>query len=254
MKVFYAFCRIVDDVADDLRTPVEERREILLIHRRSVREETVGESPVAALLRQVVSDYRARPEDVEAVVDGMLTDLEIKRFPDFSALEHYCHLAASAVGLVSLRIFGCCDDSCDEFARRLGVGLQLVNILRDVGEDYAERGRIYLPEDVRGKMGCDERLFAESVERAMRGESPPPEMVALLASEAQRARDYLCGVEQLMPSRCAGFLKAPLLMRAVYSRLLDKIEKREFNVFVGRCRLDRWEKLALLLRFLITGR
>lgn len=254
MRVFYAFCRIVDDAADDVSVPAEERRAALLVHRRSVREKTPGESPVAALLREVLAECRARPEDAEAVVDGMLMDLEPEPFPDFPALEHYCHHAASAVGLVSLRIFGCRDDSCDEFARRLGVGLQLVNILRDAGEDYTERGRIYLPEDARQAAGCGLEVFAEAAERARRGEPPPAAMTSLLAAEARRARSYLNGVERLIPPCCAGFLKAPLLMRAVYSRLLDKIERGGFDVFARRYRLARWEKLALLARLFLAGK
>lgn len=254
MRVFYAFCRIIDDAADDVGRPVRERREALLIHRRSVRERTEGESAVAPLLREVLAASGARAEDAEAVVDGMLMDLEPAGFEDFAALERYCYHAASAVGLVSVRIFGCRDGSCDEFARRLGVGLQLVNIIRDAGEDFVERGRVYLPRDAMAAAGVAEETLREAAERARRGEGAPEELRVLLAGEARRARGYLEGVERLIPRCCAGFLKAPLLMRAVYLRLLDKMERGGFEVFRERARLSRWETARLVARVALTGR
>src|SRR6202789_4558483 len=148
MSALYAFCREVDDVADDETVPTEKRRTQLADWRDDVRrvfENGSPQFPVNQELQSVIKQFSLPFELFDELIKGCEMDLEIKRYENFEQLELYCHRVASVVGLLSIEIFGYQNPACRDYAIYLGKALQLTNILRDVRSDAA-RGRIYLPE------------------------------------------------------------------------------------------------------------
>ncbi|MEI6781345.1 MAG: squalene/phytoene synthase family protein, partial [Verrucomicrobiota bacterium] len=147
MSALYAFCREVDDVADDESLPVPQRREQLGAWRADVRRACGTETPQFAVNRElqpVIHQYHLPFTNFDALLQGVEMDLDIKRYESYEELELYCYRVASVVGLLSIEVFGYRNPACREYAICLGKALQLTNILRDVRSD-AERGRIYLP-------------------------------------------------------------------------------------------------------------
>ena len=147
MSALYAFCREVDDVADEETIPVEQRREQLVRWREDLRrvyEGKAAEITINRELKPVIERYHLSQDHFNALLDGVEMDLDTHRYADYAALELYCYRVASVVGLLSIEIFGYRDAGCRTYAAHLGKALQLTNILRDVRAD-AQRGRIYLP-------------------------------------------------------------------------------------------------------------
>ena len=145
MNVFYAFCRLVDDLADEPEPPLEERRAALARWRQSLSQPVEGESPLAPRVRELIARYRLNAELFSEIIAGCEMDLNGARYETWDDLRVYCYRVASAVGLVSIEIFGYTKPEAREYAVKLGLALQITNILRDVAEDYERAGRIYLP-------------------------------------------------------------------------------------------------------------
>src|SRR6478672_4882835 len=144
ITTFYAFCRVIDDVADDAELGVEEKRRRLNQWREWLRGSRPDESSFAAEVRQLMEKYPITPEMLEEIIAGVEMDLSIQRYQTFEELRVYCYRVASAVGLVSIEIFGYRNPACKEYAVQLGLALQTTNIIRDVGKDLRV-DRIYLP-------------------------------------------------------------------------------------------------------------
>lgn len=147
MSALYAFCREVDDVADDETAPVEQRRSQLARWRWDMQRACAGQAPefqVNKELQPFVQHHHLRFELFDELLKGVEMDLDIKRYDSYGTLELYCYRVASVVGLLSIEVFGYQNAACRDYAVYLGKALQLTNILRDVRMD-AERGRIYLP-------------------------------------------------------------------------------------------------------------
>src|SRR5512140_3698535 len=194
MSALYAFCREVDDAADEESRPVPERREQLAAWRADVRRACEGGSPqfpVNRDLQPIIQQYHLPFEHFDALVQGVEMDLDIKRYEDYEQLELYCYRVASVVGLLSIEIFGYSDPACRKYAICLGKALQLTNILRDVRSD-AERGRIYLPlsELARFKVAPEEILRLEY----------SPRFIELANSVAQRARQFYRLAHETVPA------------------------------------------------------
>ncbi|MCK9590307.1 MAG: squalene/phytoene synthase family protein [Terrimicrobiaceae bacterium] len=168
------------------------------------------------------------------IVRGCAMDIRPPRFETFSELEKYCWRVACAVGLASIRIFGCQDPASGAYAENLGHALQLANILRDVGED-AGNGRIYLPL-------ADLRRFGVSGEDLLRGKPTTPGFLDLMLFEAGRARARFHAA--IPPTGDKRALLAPEIMKAIYLRILSRLEKQGFPVFARRIHLGRTEKMA----------
>jgi phytoene synthase len=148
MTALYAFCREVDDVADNETAPEETRRGRLAEWRADVKCACENQSPrfpVNRELQPVIRQFNLRFELFDDLLKGCEMDLDIKRYENFEALEKYCYRVASVVGLLSIEIFGYKNPACRDYAVHLGKALQFTNILRDVRTD-AKRGRIYLPQ------------------------------------------------------------------------------------------------------------
>lgn len=243
MAVLYAFCREVDDVADEDSVSVEERRKGLAAWRADVKRACDGlppEFPVNQELQPVIREFKLPFALFDELIKGCEMDLEATRYETAEQLELYCYRVASVVGLLSLEIFGYQNPKCRDYAIALGQALQLTNILRDVQNDAA-RGRIYLPLVELRKCSVPEAeiLRGEYSERYAR----------LARSVAARARDYYQRARQTLPAEDRRAMVAAEMMGSVYWRLLLKLERKNFHVFQpAPVRLSKPHKLALIFR------
>jgi phytoene synthase len=241
MSALYAFCREVDDIADEDSLPVPRRRELLGAWREDIRKTCGGGAPEFAVNRELqpfVAEFKLPFPLFEELIKGVEMDLDQDRYPDPTALEAYCYRVASVVGLLSIEIFGYTDPRCREYADALGKALQLTNILRDIGNDAA-RGRIYVPQSELVRFGVTEEeiLHRRSSDRFER----------LAESLAGRARDFYCRARALLPARDRQAMVAAELMGSVYWKLLRKLETRGFPVLADEpTRLGKTQKLALV--------
>jgi phytoene synthase len=243
MSALYAFCREVDDVADEESVPVAQRRERLAEWRADIRRACDGEAPQFPVNRELqvfIRRHNLRFELFDELLKGVEMDLDIKRYADYAELEQYCYRVASVVGLLSIEIFGYQDPATRDYAVHLGKALQLTNILRDVRSD-AERGRIYLPlsELSRFQVTPEEILGLEY----------SPRFRDLAVSVGQRARYFYQQARLTLPSVDRRNMVAAELMGSVYWRLLRKLERQEFDVFGPKpTRLNKGQKILLILR------
>jgi phytoene synthase len=242
MVALYAFCREVDDVADDEVRSAASRRTDLQAWREDVARACQGGEPSFAVnreLRPYIARYQLPFGLFDELIRGVEMDLEQQRYADYATLEQYCYRVASVVGLLSIEIFGYHDPRCREYADALGKALQFTNILRDVGND-AERGRVYLPEEELRRHG----LTAADI--LARRSSPAFQQLA--ASFAGRARDYYRQARAALPATDRKSMVAAELMGAVYWQLLRRLERDHFPVLAPEpVRLGKPHKLWLLL-------
>ena len=243
MSALYAFCREVDDVADNEGTPVTERRRQLGAWREDIRRACAGERPQFQVNRELQGVVRRQKLPFalfDELIRGCEMDLEITRYPTFGALEEYCYRVASVVGLLSIEIFGYRNPACGQYAVVLGKALQLTNILRDVQTD-ARRGRIYLPLEALHRHQVPEAEILGGV-YSLR-------YLALARETAAQARQFYQQACLVLPPEDRRQMVAAELMGAVYWRLLLKLESRQFNVFQPELtRLGKLHKLMLILR------
>jgi phytoene synthase len=243
MSALYAFCRNVDDVADEDAAPVEERRRQLADWRADVKRACENQSPQFAVnveLQPVIQKYCLPFELFDELIKGCEMDLDIKRYENFEQLELYCYRVASVVGLLSIEVFGYKNPKTREYAVYLGKALQLTNILRDVKTDAA-RGRIYLPES-------EMRKFNVSENQILNG-GYSENFRALAETIATRAKKFYAAAQETLPPEDRKSMAAAELMGMVYWRLFKKLERAHFNVFgpqpVG---LSKPQKLALIFQ------
>jgi len=243
MSVLYAFCREVDDVADEEQVPVEKRREQLGAWRDDVRRATEGGTPefgVNRELQPVAREFQLPFGLFDELIQGCEMDLGIKRYESHEQLELYCYRVASVVGLLSIEIFGHRNPASRDYAIYLGKALQLTNILRDVRTD-AERGRIYLPKSELAKFQVTEEeiLNFQYSDRFRK----------LAESVAARAKHFYRLAHETLPAEDRRSMVAAELMGSVYWRLLRKLERQQFNVFGPEpTRLSKPQKLLLIFR------
>jgi squalene synthase HpnD len=241
MYAIYAFCRIVDDIADEDGT-IETKRLGLAAWRDHIAALYRGqtEGPVTRVLAEAVPRFQLRREDFIAVIDGMETDAEtVVMAPKMADLDLYCDRVASAVGRLSVRTFGDASPAADLVAHALGRALQLTNILRDIEED-ADRGRVYLPL---------EYLLDAGV---------PADPVAILTAPrlgevcdrlASLAHGYFRQAWTAMDQCDRTAMKPARLMGATYDAILSVLERRGWNRLDERVSLPKWKKLWLACRY-----
>ena len=243
MSALYAFCREVDDVADDETVPVETRRAQLAEWRADVKRACDNQSPqfpVNQELQPIILQFNLRFELFDDLLKGCEMDLDIKRYADFEALETYCYHVAAVVGLLSIEIFGYNNPGCRDYAVYLGKALQLTNILRDVKTD-AERGRIYLPLSELHKFNVAESEILDF--------KYSENYHALADSIAARAKHFYKLARKTLPVEDRRAMVAAELMGSVYWRLLQKIERGRFDVFGPQpLKLSKPHKLALIFQ------
>lgn len=243
MSALYAFCREVDDVADDESVPVEIRRRQLVEWRDDIKCACENQSPrfpTNKELQPVIKKFGLRFELFDELIKGCEMDLTQNRYEDFEALEHYCYHVASVVGLLSIEIFGCEHPATRDYAIYLGKALQLTNILRDVKTDAA-RGRIYLPQSELKKFGVSESEILHS--------QFSENYFALAESVAARAKHFYSLARKTLPPQDRKSMVAAELMGAVYWQLLKKLERGRFNIFGPQpIKLSRPHKLTLIFK------
>jgi len=249
ITIFYAFCRVVDDIADSKILAVEEKRRRLTAWREWLRASKADESALASDIRGLIDKYSLRPEMLEEIIEGVEMDLSITHYATFEDLRVYCYRVASAVGLVSIEIFGYRNPACQEYAVQLGLALQMTNIIRDVGKDLSN-GRIYLPQQ-------DLARF-EYPEEDLRLKKYNDPFLRLMEFEAARAEEFFAHAAELLPREDRRSMVAAEIMRSVYQALLRRMKADGFRVFEKEYRLSRLQKsghvAAQLLRASLNTR
>jgi phytoene synthase len=245
ITTFYAFCRRVDDAADDPDVPLSQRRLWLQGWRRWLLRSEAGEPGFAQELRDLINKYKLDRQLFEEILLGVEMDLARVRFEDFEALHRYCYRVAGAVGLVSIEIFGYRNAKCKEYAHKLGVALQLTNIIRDVDKDLSNGGRIYLPLS-------ELRMFGYS-EEELRARTYNNVFVRLMQFQAERARNFFREAKRLLPAEDRRSMVAAEGMRAIYLALLGRIEKDRFRLFEKTYRISRLGKAMHILGPMVTN-
>jgi phytoene synthase len=238
ITAFYAFCREVDNVVDEVTEPGVARVK-LAFWRNEVDALYAGnpQHPVMQALAPHVESMHLPQAAFHTVIDGMQQDLDRTRYLDFPELQHYCYMAAGVVGEVSARIFGMsvADDARTlAYARTLGEALQLTNIIRDVGED-ARRGRIYIPQTELAQYGVSGSQLLKA-----RGEG---DFAGLMQYQYQRAVDTYERAYHELPAADRRMQRPGLAMAAIYRALLEEIRRDGFRVLEHRVALTPIRKL-----------
>ena len=246
ITAFYSFCREIDDVVDEVTDPGVAATK-LAWWRTEVAQSFAGQPrhPVMKALMPHAGAYGIEARQLHEVVDGCQMDLDQTRYLDFPALRLYCHRVAGVVGEVAARIFGQTEDATTQYAHKLGLALQLTNIIRDVGED-ALRGRIYLPVNELQQFD----VKAHEVLNRVHSER----FVALMKFQATRAHAAYDEALTLLPAADRRTQKPGLMMASIYRTLLREIESDDFQVLNQRVSLTPVRKLWLAWRVQALGR
>ncbi|MFT3976530.1 MAG: presqualene diphosphate synthase HpnD [Sphingomonas bacterium] len=245
MFAIYGFCRIVDDIADDQQGERADRAAALDRWRRDLDALYAGgDAGQAAMLREAVQGFDLDRADFDAVIDGMAMDVTRDiRWPKAAELDLYCDRVASAVGRLSVRVFGMERAPGIALAHHLGRALQLTNILRDVDEDAAI-GRVYLPEE----MLTDAGIPLDTPEQV----AADPRIDAAVRPLVAQAHEHYRAAHALLATRPRGHLLAPRLMEAAYAKLLHQMERAGWSPPRKRVRVNKPALVLTLLRLLVT--
>lgn len=278
MCAVYAFMRRADDISDDESLSLPERRSIMAkwiaawSAFRSGAQTAANpmlvsdpkDQPVFLAVRDVQQRFGVTDNLLDQLIAGTTMDLEaepppgvrrltlevgaVDLYETMAALERYCYLVASVVGLTTIRIFGYTDPIADTYAEQLGLAFQLTNILRDVKED-AERGRIYLPDELLAK----HRLSPTDILKAAASGSVAPDLHALLAELAERAEGYYAAADRLIPLLQQDSQPAMRVLVSIYHLLLKEIVGRNYNVMGERVSVSTSRKLTVLAKGLLQS-
>ncbi|UOO82685.1 presqualene diphosphate synthase HpnD [Uruburuella testudinis] len=218
MIVLYAFCRELDDVVDDCSDAHVAQTTLnwWRIELAKVFDDAVPEHPVCRALKPVVRDFALPQAELGEIIEGMQMDLQQARYGSFEELALYCHRVAGVVGCLITRILGFSRPETLAYAEKMGLALQLTNIIRDVGED-ARNGRIYLPS-------ADLQRFNVPAQVLMQ-QTPTPEFSRLMAFQIDRARQAYRDAVALLPPEDKKTQKVGLVLGSIYYALLNEIER-----------------------------
>ena len=249
ITIFYAFCRVIDDIADSPDISVEEKAKQLADWRRWIRESAPDEPTLTRDLRGLYAKYAITPPMLDEIIDGVEMDLRNVRYETFEELRTYCYRVASAVGLVSIEIFGYRNAACRDYAIALGFALQVTNIIRDVDKDLSN-GRVYLPQEDLARFGYSEAdLRARKYNEAF---------VQLMNFESERAEGFFSEAAAVLPREDRRSMVAAEIMTSVYHALLRRMKADRFRVFDKEYRLSKIEKsgrvAGQLLRLCLNAR
>ena len=233
ITVFYAFCRVIDDIADSLQLSIAEKQVRLAEWREMLCTARSTEPPLARDVRALIDKYSLAVGMLEEIIAGVEMDITIRRYATFEELRVYCYRVASAVGLVSIEIFGYRNPRCKEYAVELGLALQMTNIIRDVGKDL-QAGRIYLPQEDIARFNYSETELQELQYNER--------FVRLMGFEAARAREFFSHAAAALPREDRRAMVPAEIMGSIYRGLLRRIELDKFRVFEKEYRLSRLEK------------
>ena len=237
ITAFYAFCREIDDVVDEVTDPGVAHTK-LAWWQSEVTQSFAGKPshPVMLALMPLAASYQIQAHHLQAVIEGCMMDLAQNRYLDFAGLQRYCHLVAGIVGEVAARIFGQSDEATTAYAHKLGLAFQLTNIIRDVGED-ALRGRIYLPvnELQQFDVKAHELLKRDYSDR----------FYALMKFQTERALNLYDEALALLPAADRRSQKPGLMMASIYRTLLREIADDNYQVLHQRVSLTPLRKFWL---------
>ena len=245
--VVYVFCRMCDDIADGTlpnQAKFDKLQEIAKFFNRPFNKSIDSESPVFLALHDVIIKYKIPKNYFTEFIDGMIMDQTINRYSDFSELELYCHKVASVVGLICIEIFGYKDKSNNIFASadKLGIAMQLTNIIRDIKDDI-KRNRIYIPQSDLLKFGYTETQLKESVYNKR--------FCSLMEFQTQRIRSLFNDsreLDQLINEDSRSCIK---ILRSLYLKILYKIEASEYDLYGPEISLSKKEKIETMLKLWI---
>jgi phytoene synthase len=240
MYAIYAFCRVVDDIADD-PAPLETRRPRLEEWRRRIAALYRGEATdaVTRVLLRAIAEFGLRQVDFEAVIDGMEMDAAAIVAPSLAELDLYCDRVAAAVGRLSVRAFGDASPAADQVAFHLGRALQLTNILRDIAEDAA-RGRLYLPREFLQQVGAPTEPLAALHHPGLAEVCDRLAAIARAHFREARAAMACCDRRAMKPAR---------LMAAMYQAILNRLQRRGWRRSGEPVKVPKWQKLWIALRY-----
>ncbi len=242
----YAICRLSDETVDGAQQsdPQENLNKLKLQISLAYSTGPIR-IPLLAAFRQTASAYRIPQEYFDQLLSGMRMDLEQSRYTDFTALYEYCYRVAGVVGLIMLKVFSAADQAAAAYAVKLGVAMQLTNILRDIQEDLG-RNRIYLPQD--------ELKSFEITEQQLFSGGNNENFKDLMRFQIKRAQQFydecLPGIKLINNSRARLVV---LAMAENYRRILKAIEKNNFDVFRKRAGISKLAKLKTVFKILLNG-
>ena len=240
MNDIYAFCRCTDDIVDEGNDPDDLKFENL--HKWRVELEKAlrfeSSSPLLNKVSKSIQKFNIPLEPFFELIRGMEMDIQHKRYFTFNDLQTYCYRVASTVGLMCIEIFGYKNPSARDFAINLGLALQLTNILRDVKTD-AENGRIYLPKEDMDRFNYTEEELLKNIYNE--------NFVLLMRYEADKAKEYFKKADMSLRFEDKPSMFAARAMQHIYSRLLQKLEDANFNVFDKKIKVSKLDKTALAL-------
>jgi squalene synthase HpnD len=240
MFAIYAFCRAVDDIADDGIGTRPERHDALTAWRHDLDALYAGGSPArVAFLKNAIDAYGLRKADFLTVIDGMDMDVaEDIRDPSLATLDLYCDRVASAVGRLSIKVFGMDEEPGFLLAHHLGRALQLTNILRDIDED-ARIGRLYLPKEYLSEAGIATSDPVKAIS--------DPGIDSACRKVAALAHEHYRDAKRVMARRPKGRIRTPKLMGAVYSQILSEMEKAGWKPPRHRVSLGKLRLLGIVI-------
>jgi len=242
MVVFYAFCRIMDDLADDPAIAPDERSISLELWKNGIMYGFENPTDFQLELLSLRSRHEIPNELLVAIIEGCQMDLQPQRFATWDELSNYIWKVACAVGLVSIQILGCKDPESERYAIALGRALQLTNILRDVGEDLSNGGRIYLPlADLARFNYTEDDLFAQVWDERF---------IALMNDQASKAEMFYHEAAAALSEADRHCLLSAEIMGEIYHALLDQMKDGRFKVFTKRYRVSKAYKAAILMKHL----
>jgi 15-cis-phytoene synthase len=244
ITVFYAFCRVIDDIADSAQFDIAQKEIRLAAWREMLRRACADEPLLAREVRGLIDKYSLPIDILEEIIAGVEMDLSISRYATFEDLRVYCYRVASAVGLVSIEIFGYRNARCKEYALELGLALQMTNIIRDVGKDLRS-GRIYLPQEDVARFGYSELELQDRQHNER--------FVGLMEFEAARAREFFSRAAAALPSEDRRAMVPAEIMSSIYRGLLRRMELDQFRVFEKEYRLSGLEKAGRIAMQLIKS-
>ncbi len=242
--IFYAFCRVIDDIADSAELTLAEK-ELRLGKWRQMLQAPAPDQPLLAQdVRLLIEKYSLPVGMFEEIIAGVEMDLSILRYSTFEDLRTYCYRVASAVGLVSIEIFGYRNPGCKQYAIELGLALQMTNIIRDVGKDLQD-GRIYLPQEDLARFNYSETELQDRQynERFLR----------LIGFEAARARQFFARAAAALPGEDRRAMVPAEIMASIYRGLLRQMELDKFRVFEKEYQLSKLEKAGRIAKQLLKS-
>lgn len=242
----YAFTRLIDDAVDETK-PTQEAKALLTQWRKEIAQCYAGAPthPVTQGLAEVLTRFPIPQDYFQDVVSGVEMDLYHKRYDTFSDLRQYCYRVASVIGLICIEIFGYRRKEIKDYAINQGIAFQLTNILRDIPAD-AMRGRIYIPlDELKGFHYPETDLLSGRYTDAF---------MELMKFQCQRARDYYHKAQALIMPEDRPSLVASEIMGAIYSKILERIERANYNVFQKRISLSAPHKAVIALSAWLRNR